>query len=160
MCFGEEDDELQHVVVRLLHEQKKTLATVECGTAGMVAEWLGEVEGAPDVYRGGLVVIGPQEPVETMAVRCREQLGTHFGLAVGPFLPSTLASESDSASEHPETITFALASHIRRRDEAYPLELAPRPIPHPRRQTCLELPPLGSPHLIRLLLILLLERAG
>jgi len=56
LVFGEEDEELQHVVVRLLRDRKKTLATAECGSAGLVAEWLAGVEHSADVYRGGLVV--------------------------------------------------------------------------------------------------------
>ncbi|MGA2061872.1 MAG: molybdopterin-binding protein [Thermoguttaceae bacterium] len=42
LVFGEGDEELQHAVMRLLREENKTLATVEWGTAGLVADWLGE----------------------------------------------------------------------------------------------------------------------
>jgi nicotinamide-nucleotide amidase len=56
LVFGEEDDELQHAVVRLLRERGQTLATAEWGTGGLVSEWLGGVDGVQDVYRGGLVV--------------------------------------------------------------------------------------------------------
>ena len=56
LIFGEGDDELQHAVVRLLRDREKTLATAECGTTGLVAQWLASVEGSADVYRGGLVL--------------------------------------------------------------------------------------------------------
>ena len=45
LVFGEGDEELQHVVIRLLRERKKTLATVEWGTAGLIADWLGDAVG-------------------------------------------------------------------------------------------------------------------
>ena len=93
LVFGEEDDELQHAVVRLLRRAGKTLATAECGAAGLVAEWLGGVEGSADVFRGGLIFTN-HEPVDrTMAARCREQFGTDYGLAVrlSP-LPTNLRS--------------------------------------------------------------------
>ena len=41
LVFGEEDDELEHAVVRLLGQHQRTLATCEWGTAGLVADWLG-----------------------------------------------------------------------------------------------------------------------
>ena len=56
LVFGEEDDELQDAVVRLLDERGKTLATAEVGTAGLLAEWLAGAEGSADVFRGGLVL--------------------------------------------------------------------------------------------------------
>jgi len=85
LVFGEGDDTLQQVVVRLLREREKTLATAECGTAGLVAEWFGEVTDARSVYRGGLVVTAPADDVETMAANCRQQFDADFGLAIGPF---------------------------------------------------------------------------
>jgi nicotinamide-nucleotide amidase len=45
LVYGEGDEGLEHAVVRLLQERKKTLATVEWGTAGLVADWLGDAGG-------------------------------------------------------------------------------------------------------------------
>ncbi len=84
LVFGEEDEELQHVVVRLLRERGRTLATADCGAAGLLAEQLGGVADAAGVYRGGLVLMEPAESVEAMAVGCRDQFAADFGLAVGP----------------------------------------------------------------------------
>ncbi len=68
LVFGEEDEELQHVVARLLQARQRTLATVEWGTVGLVAQWLSEVcatdkhygehygDHCEDHYRGGLTI--------------------------------------------------------------------------------------------------------
>ena len=85
LVFGEEGDKLQHAVVGLLRARGKTLATAEGATAGLLAQWLGGVEGAAQVYRGGLVVMAPAEPAEVLANRCREQFAADYGLAVGLF---------------------------------------------------------------------------
>jgi nicotinamide-nucleotide amidase len=53
LVFGEEDDELEHAVLRLLAKQGKTLATVEAGTAGLLARWLSTAHQS-NSYRGGL----------------------------------------------------------------------------------------------------------
>jgi len=74
---------LQQVVLRLLQEQKKTLATAECGTSGLVAQWLSGVEGFSDVFRGGLVLPEANESAETMADQCRRQFNADIGLSVG-----------------------------------------------------------------------------
>ena len=44
-AFGEEDDELQHVVAALLRERQQTLSTAESGTGGLLAHLLTEVDG-------------------------------------------------------------------------------------------------------------------
>ena len=68
LVFGEGDEELQHVVVRLLRERKKTLATVEWGTAGLIADWLGEVAESNKGFLGGLVVRNPEIPALELGI--------------------------------------------------------------------------------------------
>jgi len=58
LVFGEEDDELQDVVVRRLLARKETLAVVETPlSGGRVTEWLTAVEGVESVFRGGLTAV-------------------------------------------------------------------------------------------------------
>jgi len=105
LVFGEEDDELQHSVLRLLCEQNATLATCEWGTGGLLAHWLHEAAGHEGRYLGGLVVgdefavrriVGvswrpadqggdEEQFVREMAVTARQQTAAYYGLAVGPF---------------------------------------------------------------------------
>jgi nicotinamide-nucleotide amidase len=91
LIFGYEDDELQHSVVRLLAERKQTLATLECGTGGLVAHWLSEVPGSDQVYRGGQVVSksmygeGNLQRVAHWAGQARSQFAADYGLLIGPF---------------------------------------------------------------------------
>ncbi len=116
LVFGEEDAELQHVVVRLLRERKKTLATAESATAGLVAQWLAGVDGSADAYRGGMVLTEVCESIEAMAIHCREQFGTDYGLAVGYMLPSpdqpSVGARRGAGGEGSESqsVSLALAS--------------------------------------------------
>lgn len=103
LVFGEEDEELEHVVVRMLNERGLTLATAESGTGGLLAHRLTEVEGFRSCYLGGIVA--PTEAakrelldvsdvslttvgavsvavVEEMAVGCRQRFRSDFALAV------------------------------------------------------------------------------
>lgn len=125
LVFGEEDDELPDVVVRLLAERGATLATIEWGTAGLLAQWLGDVPGADEVYTAGLVVhgvgglrrlldrlpeslmkgeIASEEAARAMAQAWRERTGAEYALAVGAF------PVFDSAAAVPERVHFALAT--------------------------------------------------
>jgi nicotinamide-nucleotide amidase len=125
LIFGYDDDELADVVARLLAERGKTLATAEWGTAGLVAQWLGDVGRAEAVFRAGLVVSDvtalerllqmPQDIVQrhgaissevaaAMASACRERADTDYGLAIGKF-----PAFNPQAAEPPH-FYFALAS--------------------------------------------------
>ena len=55
LVYGEGDDELQDVVLRLLGQRGQTLASAEIATAGLVTQWLAKVDGGDGHYRGGLV---------------------------------------------------------------------------------------------------------
>ena len=124
LVFGEDDDELEHAVVRLLRQQKKTLAVAEWGTAGLVSQWLGAVPESDAVFRGGLVAasaeslkgplgiaaellerhaLGSREVVEAMAASARQRFGVDLALAAGRFPPL------DPAAKEPRPVFFALA---------------------------------------------------
>ena len=124
LVFGEGDDQLQHAVVRLLNEQKKTLATCEWGTGGLVADWLAEAADAQSRYLGGLVgsglrafqqlldgaaVLTPSPPtdpelIRALAAGCRKRFDADLGLAVGPF------PAFDPNAVEPKPVHFALAA--------------------------------------------------
>ena len=53
--FGEEDEELEHVVVRMLNDRRITFATAEIGTGGLLARRITEVAGHDGCFRGGLI---------------------------------------------------------------------------------------------------------
>ena len=109
LVFGEEDEELEDVIARLLAETGKTLCTIESGTAGMVAEWLSRAGGEIPNFLGGHVVRtnallaselgdscelvnrcgpGSREVAEAMAAMCRKRSGADYALAIGPFPPA------------------------------------------------------------------------
>ncbi len=134
LVFGEEDDELQHAVLRALDARGQTLATAESISGGLLCRWLSEVP-LPEqsAYLGGLVVrdertlgsmAGQQDPpcpkggmdrretVEWLAQRCRERFGADYGLALGR-LPDTLLPPADApvkpASDY-ERVPVAIAT--------------------------------------------------
>jgi nicotinamide-nucleotide amidase len=96
IVYGEEDDELEDAVLRLLIEQEKTLSTAETGTGGIIADWLSSgVErnsAAAGRYSGGFIRHGSSETRENspeavgeFAKECRQQTGADLTLATGPF---------------------------------------------------------------------------
>ncbi len=127
LVFGEEDDELEDAVLRLLEQSKKTLCTVEAGTSGALAEALSRGAGPLQHYLGGHVVhsaamlvqmlgaagdlvarhgAASREVAEAMAECARSQSGADFALAIGPF-PVGGAQQSETPFH------FALATRER-----------------------------------------------
>lgn len=122
LVFGEGGDELHDVVVRMLKEKRQTLATIECGSGGILAEWLSEADPEMETYLGGTVArhpnvqtraVGAEKTagenlkdkaiVEAMARRCRDEYHSDYALALGPF-PKVRDDESPPGKVH-----FALA---------------------------------------------------
>jgi nicotinamide-nucleotide amidase len=131
LVFGEEDDELQHVVARLLAASGKTLSVAEWGTGGLVGHWLAEamwdglqIRPTASRYLGGIVVQnaeaaalvgidrelidrhGPTscEVAAALASGCRERFGSDYALAIGDFPPL------DSAATSPPRCYIALSA--------------------------------------------------
>ena len=125
VVFGEEDDDLEDVVVRLLAARGLTLATVEWGTGGLVAHRLHDAAPEAGYFLGGLVapnqtsltrLLGvPAELIsqhtavsgevaEAMARGCRERTGADLALAVSQF---PAPAKKDTA---PQRLFVALSS--------------------------------------------------
>jgi nicotinamide-nucleotide amidase len=104
LVFGEGEEELPHAVVRLLGERGQTLSTCECGTGGMLADWMSEAAGGSKTFAGGIVdraMANDAQALETAAEDARDRWNAHFALAIGPF---------PAATTPPGEVTFALAS--------------------------------------------------
>ncbi len=52
LIFGEEDDELEHAVLRLLAQRGQTLSTVEWGLDGLLAHWLASADNRSGSFLG------------------------------------------------------------------------------------------------------------
>lgn len=119
LVFGEEDDELQHVVIRLLAERGQTLATTEIGTGGILHRWLREAAPGGQGYAGAAAADTLLEPTaigaemssgsqaEHLATGVRARFKSDFGLAIGAF-----PQGDDRAAEAPAYF-YAQASENR-----------------------------------------------
>jgi nicotinamide-nucleotide amidase len=124
LVYGEEDDELQHAVVRLLRQKRLTLAVAECGTGGLISHWLSECDPTGEVFQESMIFRTalaatdfldlnpevatsdlPQSPdfAARLAAHIRVTAGTDLAVSIGPF------PASDSATTIPGEIHFALA---------------------------------------------------
>jgi nicotinamide-nucleotide amidase len=101
LVYGYEDDELQHAVAKKLVSQGLSLATLECGTGGLIAHWLSELPNANAFYRGG-EVLRPQPhasaPLGTtlltqLAQQVRDKFAVDYVLTIGPFPTEPNAEE-------------------------------------------------------------------
>jgi nicotinamide-nucleotide amidase len=123
LVYGEENEELQDVVARLLAERRKTIATAESVTAGLVARRLSEVPGVSAWFRGGVVayqnevkttLLGVPDAlirehgvvsapvVEAMAIGCRARFGSDLAVStVG------LAGPGGGSEDKPVGLVFA-----------------------------------------------------
>ncbi len=97
--FGKEDDELQHVLVRLLEARGAKLAVVEMGTGGLLADRMTDVPSHQNCFRGSLVAhcveslrslldvsldenASSEQTARAVAAACRKRLNADFALAI------------------------------------------------------------------------------
>ena len=124
--FGTDDDEIENVVVKLLMQQKKTLALAESCTGGNITHRLTNVPGASEIFPGGVVSYAnvvkekflgvrtetlqahgavSEDVAREMALGAREKFQTDFALAV-----TGIAGPGGGSAEKPVgTVFIALA---------------------------------------------------
>ena len=121
LVFGEEDDELQHAVQRILESRNERIAICEWGTGGLIQEWLGALQ-QHACFRGGLTVtsaagaanalsvpIEIAEQVHSQELACRlaqgirQRFDVEYGVAVSGF-PQDHTSEYHVALATPTTV--------------------------------------------------------
>ena len=109
LVFGQEDDELEHAVMRQLQQQRRSLAVCEWGTRGILSRWLSDVE-MPDTPLKGAIVVqdaaalkvfgvadtqaihgNAAATAQLMAEKIRDTYNVDYGLSV-----SDIPGESDS----------------------------------------------------------------
>jgi len=114
LVFGEGEDELEDVVMRLLKKRDATLASLEWGTDGLLAMWLSRASGENNGFLGGSVIrvksmagsIFPKlvhteslvtttpDLMQSLARQWQHTTGAHWVICVGS-KPET--TDSDSA---------------------------------------------------------------
>ena len=125
LVFGEEDDELENAVVRLLVEKGSSLATVEFGTRGLLAHCLSQAAAGTSAFVVSQVFNNPpdlttrqkqqaglsesfdlasRDYAQDLARRFRDKTGCDYCLAIGEF-PGDAEESADAPVYH-----FALAT--------------------------------------------------
>ena len=79
LIYAEGGAELQDAVLTLLADRPRTLSTMEWGTAGLVADWLGGVAESEALYRGGIVVRDEGVLVDVLGVDAVRRNGPRGG---------------------------------------------------------------------------------
>jgi nicotinamide-nucleotide amidase len=147
LVFGEEDDELEHTVVRLLKERGQTVAVAEWASDGLVSQWLADAAGGSECFRGGIVVrevamlnsilglevqsnnSANEFTAQAMAKAVREKCNASYGLGIAA-IPATGPTEPTAATgphnaEPSGTLQIALATAENVRVKGFPLASHP-----------------------------------
>jgi nicotinamide-nucleotide amidase len=146
LVFGQEDDELEHAVVRLLNERGRSVAVAEWATDGLVSQWLAEAAEASNCLRAGMVMrdtatlkkllnieilaqaAATPETAKCMATAIREITGAEYGLGIAAFPPGSRESPTTAGAQTIDmsgTLHVALASGDNVRVKSFPIATHP-----------------------------------
>jgi nicotinamide-nucleotide amidase len=147
IVFGEEDDELEHAVARLLDERQETLSVAEWATDGLVSQWLAEAVTSHGTFSAGMIVrdaaalgalLGVDVPPSSeadastanlMALAIQERTGASYGLAVAAFPPTgavlPTATGPRETTERTGMLQVALAAADNVKVKGFPLASHP-----------------------------------
>ena len=139
LVFGEEDEQLEDIVVRELLRCGKTVAIADEVTGGVLSCWLTAATQSEQCFVGGLIVRHDREVVDTaararwLAESTRQQFGTDFALSIAGSLRTSgnvadiprlfLALADASGTEVQEHIPVADVSFARNRAAKSALDL-------------------------------------
>jgi nicotinamide-nucleotide amidase len=145
LVYGEDDDELEHAVVRLLTKHNRSLAVAEWATDGMISHWLAEAAAANICFQGGIDIhsatmlssllnvnvaeyaTASAETASLMARAIQHKTGADYGLGVAAF-PTAGASIPTATLHNVDmggTLHVALASADSIREKAFPIATHP-----------------------------------
>jgi nicotinamide-nucleotide amidase len=110
VVFGEEEEELEHAVVRLLREQGRTLATNESATDGLIVGWLSAADPEGCAFQGGEVVRQSAATLLEIAANTRQRFRADFSLVVGAVEESHIPMVLSYDSGHRKS-RFSIAGH-------------------------------------------------
>jgi nicotinamide-nucleotide amidase len=89
LVFGEEDEQLEDVVVRELLRRGQTVAVADDVTGGVLTQWLTAVPESERCFLGGVigssagyVEVHPDEHAQRLAQQTRERFGSDYALAI------------------------------------------------------------------------------
>ena len=102
--FGENDDALEAVVIRLLAGRKQTLAVAESCTGGGLANTLTNVPGASAVFLGGFVTYSNAAKQKFLGVRA-ETLALHGAVSEPVAREMAEGARSESGSDYALAVT-------------------------------------------------------
>lgn len=158
LVFGEEDDEIQDSVLRLLQQQNKTLAVVENATGGLVANWMSEVDPLHQHFLGGIVApfrpaassldkakssnqrfvisTSSKEELEQLARLAHREFEADYIVVVGAS-PERLELSEDDADRH--SVRFAFFDGQRVISAAHPVAGHPDIIRHRTAKQAIDL---------------------
>ncbi len=123
LVFGEEDDELEHAVMRLLSERGLTLAAEDWATAGLLTEWLAAADEESHVFRTSQTthtasVTEPHSAAAAIEIaeRVRRETQTDIGLGIAAFPPQTDGPDAHvyaalAMPEQTRKFRFSCAAH-------------------------------------------------